>query len=199
VIARVRRAGADGEILVRADSGFEHKKITAKLRAKGCLYSIGIRALRPVAAIEAIPDGAWRPVADYPETGRAEIAETVLGDERLIVRRVCTLDDQQQLFATWQHFAFVTNRIELELVEKEHREHAVVELVIRDLVDQALAHFPSGRFNANAAWTVASLAHNLLRWTELLGLPGERPRRARTLRRKLLALPGRLTRTARRL
>ena len=124
----------------------------------------------------------------------------MLGDERLVVRRVCTLDDQQQLFATWQHFAFVTNRSEpLELVEKEHREHAVVELVIRDLVDQALAHFPSGRFNANAAWTViACLAHNLLRWTELLGLPSEPPRRARTLRRRLLALPGRLTRTARR-
>ena len=201
LIAGVRRAGAAGEILVRADSGFENKKLTAKLRAKGCRYSIGIRVLRPVAAaIEAIPDEQWRPVADYPETGTAEIAETVLGDERLVVRRVCTLDDQQQLFATWQHFAFVTNRSEpLELVEKEHREHAVVELVIRDLVDQALAHFPSGRFNANAAWTViACLAHNLLRWTELLGLPGQRPRRARTLRRRLLALPGRLTRTARR-
>jgi hypothetical protein len=29
--------------------------------------------------------------------------------------------------------------------------------VIRDLVDQALRHFPSGRFNANAAWTVIAL------------------------------------------
>jgi hypothetical protein len=113
---------------------------------------------------------------------------------------VRTLGDQQQLFATWQHFAFITNRGEpLELVEAEHRAHAVVELVIRDLKDQALEHFPSGRFNANAAWTViASLAHNLHRWTELLGLPGEPPRRARTLRRSLLALPGRLTRSARR-
>ena len=33
--------------------------------------------------------------------------------------------------------------------------------MIRDLKDQALAHFPSGRFNANSAWTViAVLAHN---------------------------------------
>jgi len=49
-------------------------------------------------------------------------------------------------------------------VEAEHRQHAVVELAIRDLKDQALADFPSGRFNANAAWTViACLAHNLLR------------------------------------
>lgn len=95
------------------DSGFENKKITAKLWAKGCRYSIGVRLLKPVAAaIEAIPDKAWRPVADYPETGTAEIAETVLGDERLVVRRARTLGDQQQLFATWQHFAFLTNRTE---------------------------------------------------------------------------------------
>lgn len=201
LVARVRRAGATGEILLRADSGFWNKKIAARLRTKGCLYSIGVRAqANVVAAVEAIPEQAWQRLADYPETGEAEIAETTLGEDRLIVRRVRTLDSQQQLFATWQHFAFITNRDEpLELVEREHREHATVELVIRDLKDQALAHFPSGRFNANAAWTViACLAHNLLRWSELLGLPEQRPRRARTLRRRLLALPGRLTHTARR-
>jgi hypothetical protein len=201
LIARVRRAGASGELLIRADSGFWNKKITARLRAKGCLYSIGVRLTKPVAAaIEAIREEVWQPLSDYPATGEAEIAETTLGDDRLIVRRVRTLDRQQQLFATWQHFAFITNRDEpLELIEAEHREHATVELVIRDLKDQALRHFPSGRFNANAAWTViACLAHNLLRWAELLGLPNERPHRARTLRRRLLSLPGRITRTARR-
>jgi len=201
LVARVRRAGATGEILVRADSGFWNKKITARLKAKGCLYSIGVRLTKPVAAaIDAIPEQAWRPLENYPESGEAQIAETALASERLIVRRVRTIDDQQQLFAIWRHFAFITNSSEpLELVEREHREHATVELVIRDLVDQALRHFPSGRFNANAAWTViAALAHNLHRWTELLGLPGARPRRARTLRRRLLTLPGRLTRTARR-
>src|SRR3954449_4775674 len=87
----------------------------------------------------------------------------------------------------------------MHVVDSEHRQHAQVELVIRDLKDQALAHFPSGNFNANAAWTViACLAHNLLRWTSVLGLPGQTVRAARTLRRRLLALPGRLTRTARR-
>ena len=34
------------------------------------------------------------------------------------------------------------------------RQHAVVELTIRDLKDQALAHFPSAHFAANSAWTV---------------------------------------------
>ncbi len=201
LLARVRRAGAAGEILLRADSGFWNSKLTAKLRRKGCRYSIGVRLTRPVrAAIEAIPERAWQQLRDYPQTGEAEIAETVFGADRLVVRRVRTLDRQQQLFATWQHFAFISNRSEpLELVEREHRQHAAVELVIRDLIDQALRHFPCGRFNANAAWTViACLAHNLLRWTQLLGLPHERPQRARTLRRRLLALPGRLTHSARR-
>ena len=45
---------------------------------------------------------------------------------------------------------------------------------------------------------IAALAHNLLRWTSVIGLPGHTIRAARTLRRRLLALPGRLTRTARR-
>ena len=75
---------------------------------------------------------------------------------------------------------------------------AVVELAIRDLKDQALAHFPSGRFYANAAWTViAALAHNLLRWTHQLALPDQTIRTARTLRRRLLTIPGRLARHGR--
>jgi hypothetical protein len=63
-----------------------------------------------------------------------------------------------------------------------------------------LAHLPSGTFTANAAWLLAAtLAHNLLRWTASIGL-GIRDQQtvAKTLRRTLLALPGRLTRTARR-
>ena len=82
----------------------------------------------------------------------------------MIVRRTRLVGAQAELWPDWRHHAFLTNRTDaLELVEAEHRGHAVVELAIRDLKDQALAHFPSGRFLANAAWTViAALAHNLL-------------------------------------
>ena len=149
--------------------------------------------------VERLAEDAWQTIEDYPDTGAAQIAETTLDGRRLIVRRVRTLGgDQGELFATWQHFPFLTNRSEpIETVEAEHRQHAVVELVIRDLKDQALAHFPSGHFHANAAWTViAALAHNLLRWTEVIGAPGRAVRAARTARRRLLALPGRLTRHA---
>jgi len=84
------------------------------------------------------------------------------------------------------------------VVEAEHRDHAVIEQVIADLKDQALAHFPSGHFHANSAWTViAALAHNILRWTQLLGLPDTTVRAGRTLRRRLLQIPGRLTRHGR--
>jgi DDE family transposase len=200
LIARVTRAGASGAKLLRADSGFWNNHIFDRLARAGWQYSIGVRMQPHVrAAIEQIPDTDWRPVDDYPDGGEAQIAETTLGGRRLVVRRTRLLGAQGELFPDWRHFAFVTNRAEpLELVESEHRQHAVVELAIRDLKDQALRHFPSGKFNANAAWTViACLAHNLLRWTTLIGLPDTTVRAARTVRRRLLALPGRLTRSAR--
>ena len=200
LLARVRRAGATGTILIRADTGFENKKVFARLDGQGVEFSIGVKLHRHVRdAIEQIPEDAWNALADYPDTGEAQIAETTRGRWRLIVRRVRTRAEQPQPFATWQHFAFATNRTEpLETVEAEHREHAVVKLAIRDLKDQALAHFPSGNYHANSAWCViAALAHNLGRWTTMIGLPDELPRTARTRRRRLFEIPGRLTRSAR--
>jgi Transposase DDE domain group 1 len=201
LIARVTRAGATGVKLLRADSGFWSKQTFAKLERAGWQYSIGVR-LQPAVrgAIEQIPERAWQTLEDYPSTSIAQIAETALGGRRLIVRRVRTLNPQGELLPSWELFPFITNRTDtLQLVEAEHRQHAAVELAIRDLKDQALAHFPSGHFAANAAWTViACLAHNLLRWTTLIGLPVTTVRAARTVRRRLLTLPGRLTTSARR-
>jgi hypothetical protein len=200
LIARVSRAGATGVTLLRADSGFWNSKVFERLERAGWQYSIGVRLIRTVrAAVEAIDEDAWQTIADYPQQGEAQIAETVYGDRRLIVRRTRLLGAQAELWPDWRHFCFITNRDQdIALVEAEHRDHAVVEQVISDLKDQALAHFPSGHFHANAAWTVlGALAHNLLRWTQLLGLPDTTIRAARTLRRRLLQIPGRLTRHAR--
>jgi Transposase DDE domain group 1 len=196
-----KEGAARGEKLLRADSGFWSNKVFARLERAGWRYSVGVRLQAPVRhAIEAIEEHAWQTLADHPETSVARIAETVLAGRRLVVRRVGTLEAQGELLPSWEHYPFVTNRSEpLASVEQEHRQYAVVELCIRDLKDQALAHFASGRFFANAAWSViARLAPNLLRWTGVLGLPGDTVRTARTLRRRLLQLPGRLTRSARR-
>ncbi len=200
LLARVRRAGATGTILVRGDSGFENQKVFKRLDDQGVEFSIGVKQHKHIrAAIDQIPEDQWQPLENYPDTGEAQIAESTANGWRLIVRRVRTLSEQGQLFDTWQHFAFATNRTELlAVVESEHREHAVVELAIRDLKDQALAHFPSGKFDANSAWCViAALAHNLGRWTSMIGLPDQVPRTAATRRRRLFQIPGRLTRTAR--
>ena len=95
------------------------------------------------------------------------------------------------MFTYWRHHAFITNRKEaMHEVDSEHRQHAQVEPVIRDLKDQALAHFPSGHWGANSAWTViACLAHNLGRWTNLLGFADPTSRAAATLRRWLFSPP----------
>jgi Transposase DDE domain group 1 len=200
LIARVQRADATGPKLLRADSGFWNTKVFELLEKAGWQYSIGVRMIKTVrAAVESIDEDAWTTIDDYPEDGEAQIAETVYDGRRLIVRRTRLLGPQAELWPDWRHFCFVTNRTDaIEIIEAEHRDHAVVEQVIADLKDQALAHFPSGHFNANGAWTVlAALAHNLLRWTQLLGLPDTTVRAARTLRRRLLDIPGRLTMHAR--
>jgi hypothetical protein len=200
LLARVRRAGATGTILVRADIGFENHKLFKTLAARGVEFSIGVKQRKAVRAlIDLIPEDAWVTLEDYPDTGEAQIAETKLGDWRLIVRRTRLIGAQAELFPDRRYVAFATNRTEaLMLVEAEHREHAVVELAIRDLKDQALAHFPSGQFAANSAWSViAALARNLRRWTSLIGLPKDGIRTAAVRRRRLFRIPGRLTRTAR--
>jgi hypothetical protein len=201
-IGRVRRAAATGEIVFRADSGFWSAAVLARLRAHDVRFSVTVRQTKPVLrAIAAIGEGAWVDIC-YPDSGIAQVAETRLRGDRLIVRRVRHRTDQGQLFPTWDHHAFVTDRpgspVELDA---DHRRHAVIELAIRDAKQgSGLNHHPSGKFFANAAWLVlVCLAHNLLRWTATLGL-GVRDEQvvAKTLRRTLLALPGRLTRTARR-
>ena len=141
----------------------------ARLEQAGWEYSIGVRMTKQIKeAVAADPRAApGRRSPTTPSDGEAQIAETTSAARRLIVRRTRLLGSQAELWPDWRHYAFLTNRTDaIALVEAEHRQHAVVELVIPDLKDQALAHFPSGKFNANAAWTViAALAHNLLRWT----------------------------------
>jgi len=202
LIARLRRADASGELTLRMDSGFWSAKLLRRLRRHRVHYSITVRQTKTVrAAIAAIPEHAWVQIPYAPD-GVAEVAETSYRGDRLIVRRVRNPGDQQQLFPTWRYHAFVTDRVGTTTwLDADHRRHAVCELAIRDLKTGAgLARLPSGHFNANAAWLLAAtLAHNLLRWTASLGL-GARDQQtvAKTLRRTLLHLPGRLTRSARR-
>ena len=151
------------------------------------------------ALIEQIPETDWVTVSDYPDGGEAQVAETTLKGFRLIVRRTRLTGKQADLFPNWRHHAFATNRtVPVLVADTDHRDHATIELAIRDLIDQALAHFPSGRMHANSAWTViAALAHNLGRWTTQIGLPDRPVQTARSRRRQLLQIPARLVRSSR--
>lgn len=202
LIGRVRRAGATGELRLRADSGFWSHKVIKACRDHGVGYSITVRQVKAVkTATAAIDDDAWMRI-DYTLGGEAEVAECLYGDgHRLVVRRTRILGTQAELFANWRHHAFITDTTMNTVdADADHRAHAVIELAIRDLKDGAgLEHCPSGRFHANSAWAVlATVAHNLLRWVHVLGGGIGGPVVAKTTRRKLLTLPGRFTRGGRR-
>ena len=161
-LGRVRYSGAGGQLTVRADSGFYTHAVVAVCRRMKVRFSITVRqhqSLRQV--IEAIPEEDWSPIPYWME-GAADVAEaeyTPFRSEpdakpvRLIVRRVKpTPGSQLALFANYSYHAFITDRQGDTLaLETDHRRHAEVENIIRDLkYGVGLNHLPSGRFPANA-------------------------------------------------
>lgn len=202
VVHRVRRAGAAGALHLRADSGFWSENMISACRRLKVRFSITVRETPQVReAIAKIPEERWVSIP-YTSSGEAQVAETTYKGDRLIVRRTRILGAQAELWPDWRHHAFVTDREgEAVSLDADHRAHAVIELAIRDLKEGAgLNHCPSGRFFANAAWLlVAVMAHNLLRWVARIGLGTGGAVVAATLRRRFIAVGGRLTRSARRL
>jgi hypothetical protein len=201
LVARVRRAGATGALTMRADSGFHSAKVMAACQRLGVRFSITVNQNPAVkAAVATIDETAWRDI-DYTPDGLAQVAEATYKDLRLIVRRTRLVGPQAMLWPDWRHHTFLTDRAGSAVeLDADHRTHAVCELAIRDLKEGAgLNHCPSGRFNANAAWLVfAALAHNMLRWIAALGLDQRGPLVAKTIRRRYISVPGRITTSARR-
>src|SRR5215469_15185642 len=146
------------------------------------------------AAIAAIPAAAWTPIAYPRAlwddqlgcwVSDAQVAETqytaftshprhgprpVPLTARLIVGRVRDLNTaaaagQEELFPAWRyHAVFTDSPFEMIQAEEHHRDHAVIEQVFADFNDGPLAHLPSGKFAANAAWLAcAAISCNLLR------------------------------------
>ena len=207
-IGRVRAAGSSGPLTLRADSGFYARTVAAACQRHGVRFSITAKLTKAVRrAIQQLPADAWIPIAYWLEDA-ADVAETSyrpFGKKgpptRLIVRRVRpTPGSQLALFTTYDYHPFITDRAGSTLaLEADHRRHAEVEPAICDLKGGAgLVHLPSGRFGANAAWlALCGIAYNLARWTTRLGV-GEPRLTTKTLRVRYLALPGRLSVSARR-
>jgi hypothetical protein len=205
---RVRAAGATGPLVLRADSGFYNRGVVEACGRSKVSFSITAKLHKGGVnkAIAAIDESAWVAIPYFLDG--ADVAETTytpFGTKgqpcRLIVRRVRpTPGSQLALFVEFTYHAFITNRRgETVDLEADHRRHAEIENTIRDLkYGVGLNHLPSGRFGANAAWLALNvMAHNLARFSTRMGL-GETLITTETFRRRYLSLPGRLTRSARR-
>jgi len=203
LVARIRRAGGSGALTLRADSAFFSWKTIKTLKAKNVAFSITVpQNPAVVRAIAAIDEADWVSIG-YPDDGQAQVAETSYGDhnDRLVVRRTRLAGPQATLWPDWRHHTFITNRDGDHVsLDADHRRHAVCELAIRDWKEGSGAnHNPSGVFAANAAWVLlAALAHNLIRWVAALGCDIDGPVVAKTIRRRLITLPGRITKRSRR-
>lgn len=212
-VSRVRDAGTTGQLTVRADSAFYSRAVLGTAVKLGVEFSVTAKQDKKIrAAIETIEETAWQPIPYWlssPEVSGADVAETSYtafsGAEaipvRLVVRRVRpTPGSQLALFTTWDYHAFVTNRPgEVVEIEADHRRHAIVEQRIAELKSAGLAHLPSGRFMANAAWLALTvMAHNLGRAVgRLAGHDLERAT-ATTLQRRIFIVPGRMVNSGRR-
>jgi hypothetical protein len=197
----LKRAKATGAKCVRADAGFWSWELLRTLDRHKMTWSITVtNNVKIKAAIASIADDAWVDI-DYTRSGYAQVAETtyVGGGRRkkdrrtvrLVVRRTRLADTAQaRLFPEWRHHSFITNRTDLTTVEADrfHRNHAIVELAIRELKDGGATHIPSGHYPANAAWFASAvIAHNLARWAVIIG--GHEPVNTRTLRTRIIAVP----------
>ena len=227
-LVTTKACGGSGLVTVRADSAYYGHDVIAAARRGGARFSITAR-MNPtvVKAISGIKESAWVPI-HYPNAiwdedeqrlvSDAEVAEVPFTaftsrrqsehiSARLIVRRVRRLnpktvaDGQGELFPGYRHHGvFTDSPLTMLQAEKSHRAHAIVEQVIADLKASALAQLPSGSFSANGAWLVlAAIAFNLTRAAGVLASVFHAKATTATIRRQLIAIPGRLARSARRL
>ena len=207
LVARVRRAGASGPLTVRVDSGFwSNDTITTFGPARRALHDG--RAHRTKASRQRSPRSPRTPgsTSTTPADGEAQVADAPTPPAPAAGRSP----------AAWSCAApgsptppsngcgptgattasSPTSTATPSPSTRFHRRHAVVELAIRDLKEGAgLDHIPSGNFHANSAWLqCAVLAHNLIRWTATLGnvRVDDELTVARTVRTRLIGLPGRL-------
>jgi len=227
-LVTTKACGGSGLVTVRADSAYYGHDVIAAARRGGARFSITAR-MNPtvVKAISGIFESAWTPI-HYPNAiwdedeqrlvSDAEVAEVPFTaftsrrqsdhiSARLIVRRVRRLntksvpDGQGELFPDYRHHAvFTDSPLTMLQAEKSHRAHAIVEQVIADLKAGALAHLPSSSFSANGAWlALAAISFNLTRAAGAIASVFHAKATTATIRRQLIAVPGRLAKSARRL
>lgn len=228
-ISRLRCAGATGEIVLRADSGFYLSDVVTSCRDNDVRFSITARMIGTAVKdkIAAVAEQDWTPI-DYflPGAGVTEFEFTPFATGprgrlltergeihpvRMIVRRTPITDaqainrghdtGQDPLFAVYDYHPMITDRAgNIVEIEADHRRHAEVELTIRDLKhDMGINHFPTKSFGGNAAWLILNTIAHNL--TRWATRLGLSTTTVMTkkIRRRIYNVTGRLVRTGRRL
>lgn len=200
------KGGASVSVTVRMDKA-----------VKKAIAAIPDEAWTTIEYTDAVFDedtGRWVSRAEVAEVRftaftSAKKTERVTG--RLVVRRIPDLNAEKKraagqgtLFDVWRFHAFFTTAdpaiLDTVAADVTHRHHAVVEQVHADLKNSALAHLPSGKFNANAAWLVlAVIAFNLTRAAGTVAAPELARATTATIRRKPITVPTRAATPARRI
>jgi hypothetical protein len=197
------KAGADVSVTARLDK-----------RVKAAIATIAEDAWQPIEYTDAVFDentGRWISRAEIAELGYVAFASKKKAEQvpgRLVVRRIPDLNPkaatgQATLFDTWRFHAFFTTTdpgtLDTVAADKTHRGHAIIEQVHADLKNGPLAHLPSGNFAANSAWLVlAAMAFNLTRAAGALASIFHAKATTATIRRQLINVAARVTRSARR-
>jgi len=220
-IPDAHRYGTD--ILIRSDSAGCTQGFLAHIRSLRehgihTRFSVGVAITEPIR--EAIRQATgWIPALDADGQLRdgaqiCEITGLVPDDDyppgtRFIVRRERPHPGAQlSLFDTiegMRHQVMATDTPaghgSIQYLEARHRAHARVEDRIRTGKDTGFGRFPSRLFAINAAWLELALTGiDLLAWTQTLLLHGDlATAEPKKLRYRLLHVPARLTRSARRI
>jgi len=226
-VKTARDVDVTGQVLCRADSAYYRHAFVGAVLRHHAWFSVTARMNPQVkAAIADIDEDCWTPI-EYPhavfdDTEGRWVSDTEVAEVpfvaftsrrkaehvacRLVVRRVRRLQPptgdgttQGELFAAHRHRAFITKSTLPTLeADHRHRDHAIVEQVVAELKNGPLAHLPSGRYAANAAWAaLAVIAFNLARATAVAASPTTA--RWATLRTRILPIPARIVATGRRL
>jgi hypothetical protein len=196
------------QVLVRADTGACSKVFLHHITDAGLEYSVGFPAQDTVkAAIETIPEQAWRAAFDgdgEPRDG-AQVAELTAWmptpvtqnrasrpgpshwpeGMRVIARRERPHPGAQLRLTDhngWRITCFATNTKgpgwTLVALEVRHRQRARCEDRIRGLKDTGLRNLPFHGYAQNRIWVeVVALAADLLAWTQTLAFDQTEPAR----------------------
>jgi len=195
-------------ILARLDSGFESDDVMSLLERRRVGYVIKMRATYSVSSnLYGLGPKAWRRIV-FDGDGEIEVAEFMIQRDkwsqprRMVVLRKREMDTLQgHLFDRdgWSYSFFVTDRDWTpEDVARFYDKRADVERTICESKnDLFIDHVPTGSFGANAAdLAIKILARNLLVLYRDRELKLAKRFRISTLRRRFIAIAGRVVRHA---